>query len=461
MKKNGIDMTSGNLFSKILIFAIPLALSGILQLLYNAADLIICKTFSEVDSTAAISSTNSLTNLIITLFMGLSVGANVLVARYYGEKNSSRAQEVVYTSMIISVVVGLVIGLFGFFLSSTFLKWMKTPDDVIDLSSTYLRIYFIGLPFSMIYNFGSALFRAVGDTKRPFIFLAIAGIFNVIFNLLFVIVFNMDVAGVALGTVISQAISALFIVIALLRYNGFFNFKLKEIKFSMEACIDIAKIGIPSGIQGVIFSISNVMIQSSVNELGTDVMGGSGAASSLEGFIYTAMNSIAQASVAFVSANYGAGNKKNIKKIYLYSLFYVVCMNVVMGAIVLLLKDKLLGLYVDTDAAIAAGKDRIIIIALTYFLCGFMDVGAQSSRGLGYSIRPTLISMCGVCGIRLLWIFVFFRMDIFYSLEGLVISYPISWLLTAVLQAISFTLGYKKLNFDSKIAEESIEAIYA
>jgi putative MATE family efflux protein len=449
------------LFSKILIFAVPLALSGILQLLYNAADLIICEMFSEVDSTAAISSTNSLTNLIITLFMGLSVGANVLVARYYGEKNRERAQEVVYTSMILSVIVGVVIGIFGFVFSSTFLKWMNTPADVIDLSSTYLKIYFLGLPFSMIYNFGSALFRAVGDTKKPFIFLAIAGLFNVLFNLLFVIVFNMDVDGVALGTIISQGISALFVVIALFRYKGFFNFSLKEMKFSKEAAIDIARIGIPSGIQGVIFSISNVLIQSSVNELGTDVMGGSGAANSLEGFIYTAMNSVAQASVAFVSANYGAGNKKNIKKVFLYSLFYVFCMNIIMGSIVLVLENFLLGLYVDSEAAIEAGRQRIKMIALTYFLCGFMDVGAQSSRGLGYSIRPTIISMCGVCGIRLLWVFVIFKLDSFHNLNGLVISYPISWLLTSALQAISFAVAYKKLNFDVKIANESLEAIQA
>ena len=461
MKKNGIDMTSGNLFSKILIFAVPLALSGILQLLYNAADLIICELFSEVDSTAAISSTNSLTNLIITLFMGLSVGANVLVARYYGEKNKERAQEVVYTSMILSLIVGVVIGIFGFIFSSTFLKWMNTPDDVIDLSSTYLKIYFLGLPFSMIYNFGSALFRAVGDTKKPFIFLAVSGLFNVLFNLLFVIVFDMDVDGVALGTIISQGISALLVILALFRYKGFFNFNLKEMKFSVEAAIDIAKIGIPSGIQGVIFSISNVMIQSSVNDLGTDVMGGSGASNSLEGFIYTAMNSVAQASVAFVSANYGAGNKKNIKKVFLYSLFYVFCMNIIMGSIVLVLENFLLGLYVDSEAAIEAGRQRIRMIALTYFLCGFMDVGAQSSRGLGYSIRPTIISMCGVCGIRLLWVFVIFKLDSFHNLNGLVISYPISWLLTAALQAISFAVAYKKLNFDVKIANESLEAIQA
>ncbi len=462
MKKNGMDMTSGNLFSKILIFAIPLALSGILQLLYNAADLIICKMFSGIDATtAAISNTNSLTNLIITLFMGLSVGANVLVARYYGEKNSEKAQEVVYTSMIISVVVGVVMGLFGFFLSSTFLKWMNTPADVLELSSTYLKIYFLGLPFSMIYNFGAALFRAVGDTKKPFIFLSIAGIFNVLFNMLFVIVFKMNVAGVALGTIIAQAISAVFTVVALFRFKGFFRFKLSEIKFSKSAALDIAQIGIPSGIQGVIFSLSNVLIQSSVNELGTNIMDGSGAANSLEGFIYTAMNSFAQAAVAFVSANYGAGNKQNIKKSFLYSLFYVLCMNLIMGVIVILLSSKLLTLYVTNDEAIEAGKDRLEIIAFTYFLCGFMDVGAQSMRGLGYSIRPTVISLCGVCGIRLLWVFVIFKLDMFHNLNGLVISYPISWILTFVLQAICFLFAYRKLNFKNKIPEESIEALQA
>lgn len=447
MRKNEIDMTSGNLFKKILIFAVPLIFSGILQLLYNAADLIVCGIFGSNNATAAISSTNSLINLIVTLFMGLSVGANVLMARAFGANSKEKGQRIVYTAMIFSVIVGIVIGIFGFSFSHYFLELMGSPDDTIELSTTYLRIYFIGLPFSMIYNFGASILRATGDTKRPFIYLSLAGLFNVLFNLLFVIVFHLDVAGVALATIIAQAISAVLVLRCMFKSTGFFEFKLKDLKMFKKEALEIAKVGLPAGLQGVIFSLSNVLIQSSINGLGTDVMGGNGAAGSLEGFIYVAMNAVAQACVAFVSANYGAKNKDNIKKSIIYSATIVVIMNFVVGALVLLLQDQLLSLYVHTDAALNAGKERLQIITVTYFLCGLMDTFAYALRGMGKSILPTIVSLLGACGLRILWIMFVFPIEIFHNIQGLAISYPLSWAITASVHLIFVFIIFKKIKF--------------
>lgn len=446
-----IDMTSGNILKKIIVYAIPLVLTGILQLLYTAADLVICGMFGSPNATAAISSTNSLISLIVNLFMGLSVGANVLMARCYGEKNKEKAQRVVYTSMVFSVIVGIGVGLFGFFFSRYFLEMMGTTSDVIHLSTQYLKIYFLGLPFIMIYNFGSSILRATGDTKRPFLYLASSGLFNVLFNILFVVGLNMDVPGVALGTIISQAIASCFIIIHLFKSKGFFHFKLSEVKLYGKEAYEIARIGLPAGLQGVIFSLSNVLIQSSVNSLGTDVVGGNGAAGSLEGFIYISMNAIAQSCVAFVSANYGAKNKENIKKSVKYSLGLVFIMNLLVSSIILTFQHELLGLYVHTDAAFEAGRQRIIIIATTYFICGFMEVFANSLRGIGYSVLPMIVSLAGVCGIRIFWIYTIFPMEKFNNIQSLSVSYPISWIVTASIHLICFILMFKKIKFKTKI----------
>ncbi len=447
-QKTEIIMIEGNLFSKLLIVAVPFVLSGILQLLYNAADLIVCGKYGSEHAVAAISATNSLINLIINLFMGLSVGANVLLARCFGEQNKEKGQKVVYTAMISSVVCGIVMGLFGFLMSRTFLTLTGTPTDIIDLSTTYLKIYCLGIPFSMIYNFGASLLRAIGDTKRPFVILALSGLCNVSLNLLFVIVFKMDVAGVSLATIISQGISAFFVVLCMINNKGFFNFKFKQMKFYKKEALEILKIGLPAGIQSTIFSLSNVLIQSSVNSLGTNVMDGSGASGSLEGFVYTSMNAVATSCVAFVSANYGAKKKNNIKKVIMYTCLLVVLMDFIVGSIILTFQDQLLGLYVNTEEAMAAGKQRIVIIIGTYFLCGLMDTFAYSLRGIGYSITPAVVSLIGACGIRVLWIFTIFRMDEFHSIFGVALSYPISWIITALAQFTIFLFLFSKIKFD-------------
>lgn len=437
-------MTSGNLFRKILVYSLPIILSGELQLLYNAADLVVCGRFGSEHSVGAISATGSLINLIIQLFMGLSVGANVLMARCYGSNQAAKGQRVVYTSMIMSVVIGVVLGAFGAGCARYFLQWMKTPAEVIDLSGKYLTIYFCGLPFSLVYNFGASLLRAVGDTKRPFYYLSIAGVVNVLFNLLFVIVFHMDVAGVALGTILSQAISAVCVVVCLMRYKGFFHFSFKELRFYKQEAIEIARIGLPAGLQGSIFSLSNVLIQSSVNSLGPYAMDGNGASVSIEGFVYTGMNATAQAGQCFISANYGARNWRNIKRCIGYTLFYVCLFGLVLGGVAAALGRPLLSIYVSHPQSMDVGYKRLLLICLTYFICGIMDTLAYSLRGIGYSFLPALVSLCGACGLRVLWVFAVFPLPAYHNLQWLAASYPISWAITSLVHAIMLLIFYRR-----------------
>ncbi len=436
------------LFKNLCIFIAPLMLTGILQLLYTASDLIICGLYGPEHSTAAISSTNALINLIVNLFMGLSVGANVIMARCYGANDPQKGDRVAHTSMALSLITGIAVGAFGALCSRYFLVWMKTPDDVIDLSTEYLAIYFIGVPFTMIYNFGSALLRAVGDTRKPFYFLTLSGVANVFLNLLFVIRFKLGVAGVAICTSISQFLAAAMVVAyMLLKKGGFFRFRLRGLKICRGESAEIIRTGLPAGLQGMIFSLSNVIIQTSINVLGTDIMDGNGASASLEGFVYTAMNSCSQAAVTFGSANYGAKNKRNITRVICYCLLLVIAVWAALSAVILALRIPLLKLYVKSPEAIAAGETRLIIVLLTYFLCGFMDTFAYALRAIGYSVLPTVISTLGACGFRLVWVFAIFPVPYFHNILWLAASYPISWTLTAGVHLIFFGILFKKLKF--------------
>ncbi len=456
--KKTVDMTSGNLFKNILMFSFPIILSGLLQLLYNATDLVVCGQFGSDNSVGAISATNSLINLITQLFMGLSVGANVLMARCFGANLQEKGQKIAYTSMIMSAIFGVILGVFGVFCSGYFLVWMDTPDAIIDLSTQYLRIYFIGAPFSLIYNFGASLLRAVGDTKRPFYFLAVSGLFNVAFNLFFVIVCKMDVAGVALGTILSQAISAGCVVVCLMRNKGFFHFKFKEMRFYKNEAIEIARVGLPAGLQGAIFSLSNVVIQSSVNALGEVVVAGNGAACSIEGFVFVTMSSVSQACIAFVSANYGAGNWQNIKKAVWYSASFVCMFGIYFGSLVAVFAKPLLSIYLTSPEAIEAGCSRLLIIGFTYFICGLMDAMAYAIRGVGYSLLPTIVSLLGACGLRILWVYTAFKIDSLHSLQGLSISYPLSWVVTFAVHLLVFILVYiKKKKYYEKVKIQQTE----
>lgn len=445
LKKNEVDLTSGNLFVKILQVACPLMLSGILQLLYNAADLIVCGQFGSENAVGAISSTSSLTNLIINLFMGLSIGASVLMARNYGKQNAEACHKIVHTAMLLSPIMGLAVGALGIAISRPCLELLGTTDDVIDLSTNYLMIYFAGLPFSMVYNFGAAILRSVGDTKRPFYFLMIAGVINVLLNLLFVIVFKMNVNGVAVATIIAQGVSAALVVICLMRSEGYAKLTLKKLRFYKAELIDIIKIGVPAGVQGTLFSISNVIIQSGVNNLGTMVVNGNGAAQSLEGFVYTCMNSVAQTCVSFVSANHGAGNAAGVKKSIVYSFVLASAFGIVAGGIVLIAAKPLLGLYLKNGDGISHGYSRLLVILPTYFLCGIMDTFGSSIRGIGYSLLPAVITVFGVCVMRIVWVYTVFRIEALHNLTWLTISYPISWLLTAVVLFACLMVLQKKV----------------
>lgn len=445
-----MNMCEGPLFKKIIMFAIPLILSGILQLLFNAADIIVVGRFSGEHALAAVGSTSSLINMLINLFIGVSVGANVLVGRYYGANDYDNIEESVHTAMLTSIISGILMVFIGFFAARPLLELMGTPENVIDLSVLYMRIYFIGMPAFMIYNFGAAILRSVGDTKRPLYFLLVSGIVNVIFNLIFVIVFQMGVAGVALATIISQTISAGFICMSLHQSEGALRLEKKKLKIHKDKLIQMLKIGLPAGLQGTIFSISNVLIQSSVNSFGATVMAGNTAASNIEGFVYTAMNAIYQTSLSFTSQNLGAKKYHRIDRILLVCLGIVSIVGLTLGCGAYLFGRPLLSLYTTSEEVISYGLMRMSIICTFYLLCGIMDVLVGSLRGLGYSIMPMLVSLSGACLFRVVWIFTIFAM--YRSLFTLYISYPISWILTASVHLICYLVVRKKVFKKARIA---------
>ena len=453
LRNSTIDMTSNRGMVKNLIkFVAPLMLSGILQLLFTASDLIVCRYFGSEHSVGAIQSTNALINLMVNLFMGLSIGANILMSRCYGAQDKERGQRVAYTAIILSVVLGAIIGILGVTCSRYFLEWMGTNPELINLSTQYLTIYFIGIPFNMIYNYCAALLRAVGDTQKPFYILTASGVFNVLLNLLLVIVVKLDVAGVAIATAASQLVAATAVFLYIyLKKDNFFTFRFKKMRFYKKEAREITRLGLPAGIQGSLFSISNVMIQTSINELSLDfgatLVDGNGAASSLEGFVYTAMNSCAQGIVTFGSANYGAKNKANIRRVILRTMMLVMICWFVPSVFLISFHRNLLGIYVNAESAVNFGAERLLITISTYFLCGLMDIFAYSLRAIGYSILPTVISTVGACGFRLLWVFAIFPLEFFHNLTWLAISYPISWFLTALTHAIFFIVLYKRLKF--------------
>ncbi|MGL5437862.1 MAG: MATE family efflux transporter [Lachnospiraceae bacterium] len=424
-----IDMCNGPLFSKLVVFAIPLMLSGILQLLFNAADIIVVGQFAGSKSMAAVGSTSSLINLLVNMFIGFSVGANVLVARFYSSESRSDLEETVHTTMMLAIIGGFVLIVAGVGLAAPILKLMDTPEEVLPLSVLYMRIFFLGMPASLIYNFGSAILRAVGDTRRPLYFLFVAGVLNCIMNLIFVIVFNMDVAGVALSTVISQFVSAGLIIQCLVRSDAYYRLRLKRIRLVPDKLKAILKIGFPAGLQGAIFSASNVLIQSSVNSFGAVVMAGNTASSNIEGFIYTSMNAIYQTALSFTSQNFGVRNYKRMTRILLYCLGMVAVVGVVLGNGAVLIGPQILSIYDRNPEVIQYGLYRLKIIGSTYFLCGLMDTMVGGLRGIGYSVVPMIVSLTGACAFRVIWIFTVFAAN--RSLESLYISYPISWAITA------------------------------
>ena len=444
MKKSyEINMCEGPILGKVLIFSIPLMLSGILQLLFNAADVIVVGRFAGSQSLAAVGSTSALINLLINVFMGFSVGVNVLVARYYGGRKERDVSETVHTAVTLSLVCGLILVAVGLALTRPLLELMGTPDDVIDKAVLYMQIYFIGMPANMLYNFGSAILRAVGDTKRPLYYLSAAGVVNVILNLISVIIFHMDVAGVALATIISQAISAVCVLRCLMRHESCLKIRLGELKIHKEKLMGIVKVGLPAGMQGAIFSISNVLIQSSVNSFGSIAMAGNTAAQNIEGFIYNAVVAVYQAHLSFTSQNYGAGKFSRINRIMFICIGVVSVVGFSIGVLAYGAGTSLLSIYSSDPEVIAYGMTRLQIIGLTYFTCGIMDTMVGSIRGIGYSVLPMLVSLTGACLFRIIWIFTIFQWS--HTLLTLYISYPASWVLTATAHIVCFFLIRKKL----------------
>lgn len=430
---------------KMLKFAVPLMLSSILQLLFNAADVVVVGKFAGDDALAAVGCTGSLINLLINLFMGLSVGANVMVARHYGAKRESELKKSVHTSMLLSVLGGLLLTGVGVLFTEGILELMETPTEVLPLAALYLRIYFMGMVPNMIYNFGSAILRAIGDTKRPMYFLTLAGVVNVCLNLIFVIAFSWGVAGVAVATVISQTISAVLVVICMLKESGAIRLSLKELKIDKKELLAILRIGIPAGLQGCIFSLSNVVIQKSVNGFGKVTVSGNSAASNLEGFVYVSMNAFHQATLSFMSQNYGAGRYDRLKKIVVAGILCVTATGLTLGNLEYFFGRTLLNIYTSSENVIDAGVVRLSIICTTYFLCGMMDVMVGALRGLGYSFVPMIVSLCGVCGIRLVWLFTVFEMEEYHLVETVYVSYPISWLATFLIHLGSYIVISRKM----------------
>lgn len=444
-KSYEIDMCSGSVLGKMLLFALPLMLSSILQLLFNAADIIVVGQFAGDNSLAAVGSTGSLVNLLTNLFMGLSIGANVLVSRHYGAKQDGEVRKTVHTAMMVSLCSGVLLAVVGVLAARQLLVWMNSPADVIDLATLYLRIYFLGMPAMMVYNFGSAILRAVGDTKRPLYYLSLAGVINVVLNLIFVIVFKMDVAGVALATVISQFVSAILVVRCMMKETGAIHLELKELHIDSRIFLMILRIGLPASLQGIMFSLSNVIIQSSINSFGATVVAGNSAAANIEGFVYVAMNAFYQAAISFVSQNVGAGQYKRINRIAVTAVSCAAIAGIVVGNIAVIFGEPLLGLYTSSAVVVEAGLVRLRVVAATYALCGVMDAMVGVLRGLGYSVVPMFVSLIGACGLRLFWIFTFFRMEAFHTITSLYMTYPVTWIITGAAHIICFVIIRKKL----------------
>lgn len=444
-KKYEIDMCSGSVFSKMLFFALPLMCSSILQLLFNAADIVVVGRFAGDNALAAVGSNTALINLLTNLFVGLSVGSNVLTAQYYGAKKDRDLKETVHTSMLLSIYSGVLLTVIGLAGARGLLELMQAPPEVLELAVLYLRIYFLGMSSMMVYNFGSAILRAVGDTKRPLYYLLSAGIVNVVLNLFFVIGCHMGVAGVGIATVISQTISALLVVRCLVREQGGIHLEIKELSISKEKLAKIMQIGLPAGFQGTVFSLSNVVIQSAVNSFGNIAVAGNSAAANIEGFVYMAMNAFYQATISFTSQNYGAKEYKRIYKILFAGELFVVITGTLLGNLAVFFGETLLGIYSSSAEVVAAGMMRVRIICSVYALCGVMDVLVGALRGIGYSIIPMIVSLVGACGLRLVWIATVFQIPEYHSLTTIYISYPITWTITLTVHAITFALAARKV----------------
>lgn len=435
-KSYRIDMCNGPVLPGIIAFSLPLMLSGCLQLLFNAADVIVVGRFAGNESLAAVGSTSSLTNLLVNLFIGLSIGTNVTVGHTLGSGDEQGTRDNVHTAVTISLISGVALIGIGMLFTRPLLIWMGAPDDVLDKAALYLKIIFIGMPATMAYNFGSAILRATGDTKRPLYFLSAAGVVNVVLNLFFVIVLHLDVAGVALATILSQCISAVLILLCLCRMEGPCRLNMRKLYIHPKRLRRMMQIGLPAGIQSSLFSFSNVLIQSSINSFGSVVVAGNSAAASIEQFVYISMNAVHQAVVSFTSQNTGAGKPERIHSILFSGLGLVTIVGLIMGLGANLFGVPLLSIYSPDMAVVEAGRTRLLLVCAPYFLCGIMEIVMGIMRGLGYAITPMIVSLSGACLFRIVWLATFFTWVPTQNM--LLLSYPVSWVLTTLIHILTY-----------------------
>ncbi len=444
MKNNKyeIDMCNGSIMDKLISFSLPLMLSSILQLMFNAVDIIVVGRFSGSQALAAVGSTTALINIFTNLFIGISLGANVLAARYYAAGRNKEMSETVHTAITLALISGVVMAFVGLIFAKGALELMGTPEDVIRLSTLYMRIYFLGMPFFMLYNYGAAILRAVGDTKRPLIFLIISGCANAVLNMMLVIIFHLGVAGVAIGTVISQMISCVLVLRCLYRSEESYQLRFSKLSIKSAYLKPIFQVGIPAGIQSTVINFSNALLQSSVNSFGSTAMAGYTAANNVLGFLYVSVNAITQACMSFTSQNYGVGKYKRMDRVLFDCLILTVGVAGVLGGGAYLFGAQIMRIYTQNPKVIACGLEILAITTVPYFLCGIMDLFPGALRGMGYSAVPMILSVIGTVGTRIFWIFAAFPQH--RSLYFLFISYPGSWAATIVMQVICFYFVRKR-----------------
>ena len=446
MKKNKyeIDMCNGSIMDKLISFSLPLMLSGILQLMFNAVDIVVVGRFSGSQALAAVGSTTALINIFTNLFIGISLGANVLAARFYASGKEKEMSETVHTAITLALISGIIMAGVGLLLAKLALELMGTPSDVIELSTLYMRIYFCGMPFFMLYNYGAAILRAVGDTKRPLIFLIISGVANAGLNMILVIIFHMGVAGVGIGTVISQLISCILVLRCLYKSEGCYQLRFSKLRIQKVYLRQIFQVGIPAGIQSTVINFSNALLQSSVNSFGSTAMAGYTASNNILGFLYASVNAVTQACMSFTSQNYGVGKYKRMDRVLINCLILSVVISGVLGCGSYAFGTEILKVYTEDPKVIQCGLEILSMTTVTYFLCGIMDLFPGALRGMGRSGVPMILSIIGTVGTRIVWIFMLFPQH--RSLKFLFISYPASWLFTIVMQVICFYFVRKQVH---------------
>ncbi len=443
LDRKSMDMANGPLLKNILIFSIPLIFSNILQMFFNSADTIIVGKFAGDKALAAVGSTGSIVFLITSLFNGLATGTNVVVARYIGTGNKDKIKDSVHTSIALATAGGIVLTFIGLFFSKVFLRMMSTPEDFIDLSATYMRIYFMGVIFLLLYNFGSAILRSKGDTQRPLYFLLISGVLNIVLNFITVYFFHLSVIGAASATVASEALSAFLVLNVLFHEEDATRLDMKHLYFDKESILNIMRIGIPAGLSGAVFALSNVVIQSSINSFNsTDVVAGNAAGNNVENYVYIGYMAFTQATITFTSQCMGAGRFDRIKQIMVTTMAMVVVGAIIMGTAVYLAGPFVLKFYTDKPEVVAVGMVRIRLVASLLVLNGILDVFVNSLRGMGVSTLPTILMVVGICGVRLLWIYTMF--PIHHTLESIYLCFPISWAVTSIVEFILWIIVYRR-----------------